>query len=366
MASRGWAFPEVESAFNRARSLCEQMGEVPQLAPVLWGIWGFYAVRGEFQTALKAGEGSNDRSLLTAARYVLAVSHFWLGELEQAQSYFKELDEGFELEQHRSLVALFGLNCGIVGKAYAGYPWFLGYPDRACARIAQAVTMAQEVSHPESIAWALLCHLMVHQLCGNIAQALATSEKVIEYCNEHGLVMQSAIAGMIKAWAFAVQGETELGITMLRQGLEALRAPGLVLMESAFRVMLADAYLRAGKPEEGLLSLQEELAGSRSEERNFEAELARLRGAPLLERTRISGLDLSDEAAECFRRAIEIARRQSAKSWELRATMSLARLLASQGRRDEARMMLAEIYNWFTEGFDTADLKDAKALLEEL
>jgi predicted ATPase len=171
---------------------------------------------------------------------------------------------------------------------------------------------------------------------------------------------------MIKAWAFAVQGETELGITMLRQGLEALRAPGLVLMESAFRVMLADAYLRAGKPEEGLLSLQEELAGSRSEERNFEAELARLRGALLLERTRISGLDLSDEAAECFRRAIEIARRQSAKSWELRATMSLARLLASQGRRDEARMMLAEIYNWFTEGFDTADLKDAKALLEEL
>jgi predicted ATPase len=177
--------------------------------------------------------------------------------------------------------------------------------------------------------------------------------------------MQSALAGLLKGWAVAAGGDSEVGIAMLRRGF-SLRPPGLAIMESGFRVMLADVYLRSGKPEEGLLSLEEELTCSRSEEKNFGAELARLHGALLLERARISGLGLSDESAEWFRRAIEIAQAQGAKSWELRATTSLARLLISQGRRDEAHSILAEIYNWFTEGFDTADLKDAKALLEEL
>jgi predicted ATPase len=191
MASKGWTVPEVERAFGRAKELCEQIGEVPQLAPVLWGIWGFHVVRGEFQTALQTGrqlaamaERTGDQALLTAARYVLAVSAFWLGEFDQAQTHFERLNEGYEFNQHRPLVAMFGMDCGIVGRAYSGFSWFRGHPDRATTGVAHQLEMAKEASHPESMAWALLGVPMVHWLCGDVTQTLTASDTVLEYCNE--------------------------------------------------------------------------------------------------------------------------------------------------------------------------------------
>src|ERR1700730_4729223 len=170
-------------------------------------------------------------------------------------------------------------------------------------------------------------------------------------------------ATSLRGWANSAQGRSEEWIGQIQEGMAASRATGAELFRPYFLCLLAEAYMEAGRLDEGLRALTEALAAAdENENRNYEPEMHRLKGELLLKR------DDSNiaEAQGCFERAIEIARKQSAKSLELRATMSLARLLAKQGRRDEARTMLADIYNWFTEGFDTADLKDAKALLDDL
>ena len=161
----------------------------------------------------------------------------------------------------------------------------------------------------------------------------------------------------------AEQGRNEEGIAQIQEGLAASRATGAELWRPYFLCLLAEACMETGRLDDGLSALTEALAAAdEHENRSYEAEMHRLKGELLLRQNDSNAA----EAQSCFERAIEIARKQSAKSLELRATMSLARLLAKQGRRDEARAMLADIYNWFTEGFDTADLKDAKALLDEL
>jgi predicted ATPase len=164
-----------------------------------------------------------------------------------------------------------------------------------------------------------------------------------------------------------VCGQAEEGVKQLREGLASMCAFGAQLVQKAYGAALAEGCVALGRVEDGLAAVTEALAAAeRTGERDVEAELHRLKGALTLARGAVPDQSNAPEAQRCFERAIETARRQSAKSLELRATTSLARLLAKQGRRDEARAMLGEIYGWFTEGFDTADLKDAKALLDEL
>jgi predicted ATPase len=179
-------------------------------------------------------------------------------------------------------------------------------------------------------------------------------------------MMQPVLAKGFCGWAVAVDGNAQLGCFEIRDAFGAFSAAGSALSEGHGHAMLAEAYWHSGDAERGLLSLDEPLTSTKSEERNFAAELYRWRGELLLMDARAKAIDSSVEAESLFQEAIDIARKQSAKSLELRAATSLARLLINQGRRQIARVMLAEIYNWFTEGFDTADLKDAKALLDEL
>jgi predicted ATPase len=180
---------------------------------------------------------------------------------------------------------------------------------------------------------------------------------------EHGLTDQLAWATTLRGWAMAEQGRNEQGIAQLQEGLAASRATGAELWRPRALCMLAESYTETGRLDDGLDALMEaQTAADERENRVSEAEIHRLKGELLLRQDDPTVA----EAQSCFERAIDIARKQSTKSWELRATTSLARLLAKQGKRDEARVMLAEIYNWFTEGFDTADLKDANALLDEI
>jgi predicted ATPase len=180
---------------------------------------------------------------------------------------------------------------------------------------------------------------------------------------EHGFIFWLAEANILHGWAMAEQGRNEEAIAHIQEGLAAFRAAGAEAERPQNLSLLAHACMKTGRLDDGLSALTEALAvADEREARVFEAETHRLKGELLLKQDDSNAA----EAQNCFARAIEIARKQSAKSWELRATTSLARLLAKHGRRDEACAMLAEIYNWFTEGFDTADLKDAKALLEEL
>jgi predicted ATPase len=232
----------------------------------------------------------------------------------------------------------------------------LGYPEQALKRIRESVRLAQELSHPYSLADAFYYAGEFYHLRRDVRATREHADAAIALSREHGFTLQEARSTVLRGWALAKQGDQMKGIAQIRQGLAAARAVGTKLWEPVLIAQLAETCGDAGQPEEGLTALADV---------NWDRpgpELYGLKGELLLMRDESSFA----EAEGCFRRAIEIAHEQSAKSWELRVTVRRVRLLAKQGRRNEARVMLGEIYSWFTEGFDTADLKDAKALLDEL
>jgi predicted ATPase len=247
--------------------------------------------------------------------------------------------------------------------------WALGYPDRALKRSQEALTWAQELAHPLSLASALMFAAFLHHFRreGHVVQERAEASMTLS--GEQGFVYSLAFGTSLRGWALAGQGQREEGLAQMRQGQAAVRATGAKIGQSGLLAMLAEAYGKVGQAGEGLTLLAEALAiVHENGERFLEAELYRLKGELTLAQSSVQGLasSVQKEAAECFWKAIAIARRQSAKSWELRAVMSLSRLWQSQGKQEEARQLLADIYGWFTEGFDTKDLQEAKALLEEL
>ena len=222
--------------------------------------------------------------------------------------------------------------------------------------------MAQELTHPFSLAFALTMAAVVHQFRREVQAVQERAEALIALSTEQGFPQWLAYGTILRGWALTAQGEGAEGIAQIHQGLVARRAMGAELQRPYFLSLLAEAYGKVGQPEEGLTVLVEALALVESMERHWEAELHRRKGELLLMQ---QGQKVG-EAEECFRQALDIARRQQAKSLELRAAMSLSRLWQQQGKQEEAHQLLAEIYAWFTEGFDTADLKEAKILLEEL
>jgi predicted ATPase len=257
--------------------------------------------------------------------------------------------------------------------------WSLGYPDQALKKSREALTLAGELSHPYSLAAALYYAAMFHQDRREEQLTQERAEAVITLATEQGFAIWVALGNILRGWALAKQEQGEEGIIQMRQGLTAWRATGAELIRPYCLVLLAEAYEKVGQLEEGLSMLAEALeAVNKTGERFYEAELYRLKGQLMLQKFQISGSKFQvanpqsltpnpqSEAEAYFLKAIEIARRQQAKSLELRAVMSLSRLWQKQGKTKEAHEMLAEVYNWFTEGFDTADLREAKVLLEEL
>ena len=239
----------------------------------------------------------------------------------------------------------------------------LGYADQALESVHDALTQTQELAHPFSLAYALHFAAMVHELRGEARAARERAEAALRLSTEQGFPLWVAGGTIFRGWALAEQGQGAEGLLQMRQGVAAWRATGARALEPYYLAVLAEAHRKAGLANEGLSVLAEALdAGHRTGERAREAELYRLKGELLL----ALSAENHGEAEAYFRQALEVAHRQSAKAWELRAVMSLSRLWQRQGKKEKARRMLAEIYNWFTEGFDTADLKDAKVLLGEL
>jgi predicted ATPase len=241
--------------------------------------------------------------------------------------------------------------------------WYLGYPDQGRTQTDEAVTLAQRSAYPFSLAFALSLAAGFHQLRreGHTAQAYA--EAAMSLTTEQGFPHWRAYSAIMRGWALAHQGQAQEGIEQINQSLRAYRATGAELWWSYFLGLLAEAYSALGQPEAGLTALTEartfaETTGARF----YEAEVYRLTGMLLLQQSS----DHQGEAEAYFHQAIVIAQNQQAKSLELRAATSLARLWQNQGKRDEAQQVLGDIHGWFTEGFDTADLKDAKALLYAL
>jgi len=371
IATKGNAAPEVEKYYARALELCRLMGEPPQLFPLLFGLRSFYLVKGKLQAAHQLGEqllglaeSAQDTELLLETHLALGNTLFMLGEFIPAQA---NLDQGIILynpHHHRSHAVPYGIDPGLLCLAFAARNlWMLGYADQALRRADDAMTLMQELSHPFSQAYGLIFAATLHQFLREEQATQKWAEAAIAVSAEKGFTAYEAIAIMFRAWALSERGQSEKGLAQMRQGLTSWEATGAELWRQYYLALLAEVYGTMGQPEHGLIVLAESLAVvDKNAERMWEAELYRLSGHLLLKQ------DHSNiaKARGCFQRAIETARSQRAKSLELRATMSLARLLAKQGHPDDARTMLADIYDWFTEGFDTADLKDAKSLLDEL
>ncbi len=371
MVVKGWASPEVVRAFARARELCDRVSDTPEFFPASWGLWNMYWVRGEFRVAyelaeqlLRRAQSAHDPTLSVYAHLALGETSLYMGELLSARKHLEMAISLYDRERHRpAIYQYYGLDAGVRCLSLsAGCLSALGYPDQAFTRINEAFALAQALSHPHSLAFAELFAGVVHQFRREARTTQEMAEALIALSAEHRITAFLPFATPLRGWAMAEQGRHEEGIVQIKEGLAGIRATGTEVSRPYYLCLQAEACRDAGRLDDGLNALTEALAAAdEREERNYAAEMHRLQGELLRQDDSNAA-----EAQGCFERAIEIARKQSAKSWELRATTSLARLLDKQGRRDEARTMLAEIYNWFTEGFDTADLKDAKALLDEL
>jgi predicted ATPase/class 3 adenylate cyclase len=372
IAVRGVAGPEVERAYARSRELCERLGDPPELFPALYGLWINHLLRAELRTAyelagrlLQRAQSAHDPTLLMYARYALGTTSSWMGELLLAREHLEMAISLYDREGHRPLAFRYGgTDARVSCLSIAAWTlWHLGYPDQALKRGIEALVSAQTLSHHFSLALAEYFFGVLRHYRREAQAVQETAETLISLCAEHGFTYFLALATIFRGWAIAEQGRNDEGMAQIQEGLAGCRATGSELNRSYFLCLLAEACTKSGRLEDGLSALTAALAAAdENENRHYEAEIHRLKGELLLRQDNSN----VTEAQSCFERAVEIARKQSAKSLELRATISLARLLTKQGRNDEARTILAEIYNWFTEGFDTADLKDAKALLDQL
>jgi predicted ATPase len=270
----------------------------------------------------------------------------------------------FLYSQHRTYAFLYGEDTGVMCHSFAARAlWYLGYPDQALARSHEAVTLAQHVAHPFSLSYVLSTAALFHSFRREVRFAQERAEAAIVLATEQGFPHWMAVGSILCGWALAHQGQVQDGIEQLMQSLRAFRATGAELQRPYYLALLAEVHGIIGQPGTGLAVLTEALAlVEHTGERYYEAEIHRLKGVLLLQQNSNN----QAEAETCFHHAIVIAQNQQAKSFELRTATSLARLWQQQGKRQEAHDLLAPVYHWFTEGFDTADLKDAKALLEAL
>jgi predicted ATPase len=376
---KGHAAPEVEATYTRARELCEHAyaGDIPQRFQALMGLRRYYLARGELGTAQDLGEelltlaqSEQDPTQLSRAHMMHADTLDSLGEFAQVLDHCQQGITVYDPRQSRSHMFLFGNDTGVGCQMYEALAlWHLGYPDQAMKRADESLTLAHELSHPFTLVFTLYYTARLHMLRGEVRAVQERVEAVLHIAAERGFALFQAFGTVLRGWALAEGGEIEEGIGEIQQGLTAWRAMGLEVVLPESLSFLAGAYGKAGQAEEGLRLVAEALTRvERTGERKFEAELYRLQGELLLSRVEaeVEADRCYHDAETCFQRALEVARRQRAKSWELRAATSLSRLWHTQGRGEEARKLLQEVYGWFTEGFDTADLTEARALLDAL
>jgi DNA-binding SARP family transcriptional activator len=370
--TRSFTLSELGPLFAHACELSEQVGEAAELFEAIDGLTCNYFMRAEMHTArelsgrmLEVAQFQNAPDLLAIAHGHVAIVAEYMGELlvfcehmEPALAFYRpprqhSREINYELLYDAKLNTLLHA---------AKVTWFQGYPDRAAAHIQAALPWAQELASP----W-LVCHALgfaaeLHRLCQEVGPARELAEATLTLADEQGIPFWEEWGRGIRGWALARRGQPDEGLAQIKRGLDWYRANEVRILYVELLCMLADAARVTGRIGEGLAAVDDGLALAK--ERNYllyEPELFRLKGELLLQQ---AGNEAEAEA--CFRRGIESAQRQQARSWELRAAIGLARLWRRQGKVEAACRVLAQVYNWFTEGFDTADLREAKALLEAL
>jgi len=377
IATQGFASPEVGKVYARARELCQQAGEATQLFPVLWGLWVFYTARADHEVArelaeqcLRLAEKARDPDLLLEAHHALGVTLTGLAQFAPGLEHLEHVIADYDPVRHGSIAFLYGQDPKVVCLSQAAWTlWIHGFPDQALKRNEEALTLARALSHPYSLAAALSFGAMVHQLCQDERAALECAEAAITLSTEKEFALWRPWGLVMRGWAMTQSGKLAEGILQIREGVADFRATGADVMVPYFLGLLAEALGKAGQAREGMSVLAEARAViDRGGECWWEPELHRVKGELTLMQAEESGSAAENQRAaeECFNQALNIAVRQSGKSLELRAAISLGRLKRQQGKSAEAHRMLTDLYSSFTEGFDTADLRDARMFVEEI
>jgi predicted ATPase len=384
IATKGYAAPEVGAAYDRARELCQRAENSPQLPIVVFGLFAFYVVRADHEKALTLGkqllnlaESYQDRALLLQAHNALGLALFFQGDFAEARDHLERCLAIYDPEQHRSLAFSYaGQDPGVTSSIFSAWAsQATGYSDQALKRSRDAVNLAQQISHPYSLAYARGIAAAVHQFRKEEKSTEDFADASLGVATENGFPFWAAFQTILLGWVLVKQGKADEGIVQMSRGMEAYWATGAELLRPYLIGLLAEGLAQGGSTERALALIDEALESvEKTGERFYEAELYRQKGE-LLSRSYSERAELADftarssrscEVERCFLKAISVADRQRAKWFELRAATSVARLWHRQGRKEEAHTMLAKSYSWFTEGFDATDLKDARLLLGQL
>ena len=368
--TNGWGVKEVEHIYARARNLSKKLGDTPRLLRALWGLTGATFVQSELrktrslsQELLSIAKRQHDRVSCVVGHMELGGIALMLGELSTAHIHFRHADSFYDANQHRAHVIAFGADMGLFSRIWETHlTWHEGYPDQARAAAEKTLNRARELGHPFTLVITLAYAAMLHQFLRDLDVLERLTEEIIVLSSEHGFTYYRAWAEVLRGWSRAVHGAYEEGINDIQSGIQVLRLTAGIRLPY-YLGLLAEAYTWSGRPNEGLEAVTDAFAVlQKSEEYWCEAELHRLHGELL----QSGKLDRNTEAENCFQKAAKISRDQGAKSVELRATVSLARLWRTQGKLVQARQRLMQAKGWFDKGFSTSDMHEAELLLEEL
>ena len=367
IATHGYASPEVERAFARARELCRNLGDPPQVIPVLYGLCLFRLVRAELESAQKEGlqllqiaKRAEDDGYILGCQVQLGVSALYMGRFRDARRRLEGAAAQYDPGRHAALAHRHGQDPGVTALAYLSWVlWAQGYAEQARQKANAALALASQINHPYSLGLARAFRAKLHELLREWPECQAQAQAALQVANDGRFSLWQAMARMIQGTAYAYLGQTEQGIAELSTGLADLQATGTQLAAPYFRARLAEACLLSGRWSDGLRALEESLR--QTQQAWWLPEQYRLQAELLLHDP-----DGETRAETLLRRALDVASAQGSKMLELRAAMSLARLLQKQDRPAEGRLHLATCYAGFTEGFDTDDLQEAKKLLAEL
>jgi predicted ATPase len=372
MAIKGWGAPEVLQAYSAAKISCERLGDPAQLYTVLRGEAQYHLISGNLQAAdelarqcMQLGENAADPAFILEAHHVFWGTRFWSGDYATFEFHANEGIAIYDpVEQHALTYKYSGHDPGVCCRGFSALAlWVRGYPDQAVHRCNDALTLANRDLHPLTLAIAYYTQSQLHILRREADEGQRWAEKQIEICEKYVLALMLGQGRFHLGWALAEQGHLAQGIELMRDGIAATRATGALMGFPFFLSVLASAYLDSGELRQAAATLDEALSvATEARALYFFPEVLRTKGKLLF----LRDPDHPEAAQACFQQAVTTAREQGAKSLELRAAMSLARLWRDQGKVQQAHQLLAPVYGWFTEGFGTLDLKEAKALLEEL
>jgi predicted ATPase len=377
IATRGYSDPEVRQVHLRAEALCEQLTDPAQQLPTLYNLWAFHLVAGELRESralavrmseLTAGVEDDELRLVTSSARVQ--DDLFRGELSSSGDAIRDVLARYDPGRHADLARRYGQeDPGVTSLCQDAWRlWLSGFADQAVIRAREALTLAERLGQPYGAALARFYALTAHQFRGDVPAVHREAEALEALATEQGFDLLLALSKFFWGWAAAAAGDAAGGLARMERGLEAVRSTGTGLLSPYFLTILVETHLSLGQVESAGHRLAEARAQvEKSGERWWEAELHRLEGEVLI----AAGDDGPGGGAgrgpaeACFRRALEVAHRQGAKSLELRAASSLSRL-GGQGRGREARRLLGELVEGFTEGHDTADLRSARAQLADV